>query len=189
MHAFLFIGETEDTSEAISNFAKERNIQQTIEFEIKKIDEVREFIKETNLSFNQKTLYIVSDFDKASETAQNAMLKRLEEPQSNLIFALTAKNENLVIPTILSRCVVKNVLRKSTSEDSLYLTGDINQDFSRIEKIKSRNEAIEFLDSLLTSKQKKIKHLNQILKTKRRIEANSNFSLALCDLIIYTKNN
>ena len=51
-------------------------------------------------------LFILEDVHKLREEAANALLKILEEPPDHILFLLTAENEHLVIPTILSRCQV-----------------------------------------------------------------------------------
>jgi len=99
MHAFLITSRT--------NKAADRKIPYP--FELKKIDDVRALGRFTRLSLNQKTAVIIKEFDKASEPAQNAFLKSLEEPQENLIYILTASSENSVLPTILSRCQLINI--------------------------------------------------------------------------------
>lgn len=49
---------------------------------------------------------ILVDFEKATEEAQNAFLKTLEEPPSSTIIVLTSPNADLLLPTIVSRCQV-----------------------------------------------------------------------------------
>lgn len=65
--------------------------------------------------YGPKKIYIISECEKMTVQAQNALLKTLEEPPSyGLIFLLTTNAEAL-LPTILSRCVV---LRMRPVEDS-----------------------------------------------------------------------
>ena len=54
--------------------------------------------------FADKKVFIINGFDEAMEIAQNKLLKVLEEPPENVYFILTATNQNLVLPTIKSRC-------------------------------------------------------------------------------------
>lgn len=49
---------------------------------------------------------ILVDFEKATEEAQNAFLKTLEEPPNNTIIVLISLNTDLLLPTIVSRCRV-----------------------------------------------------------------------------------
>ena len=65
--------------------------------------------------YGPKKIYIISECEKMTVQAQNALLKTLEEPPSyGLIFLLTINAEAL-LSTILSRCVV---LRMRPVEDS-----------------------------------------------------------------------
>lgn len=59
------------------------------------------FVKPTNLP---RKVFIIHNFDASTEEAQNKLLKVLEEPPENVYFLLSAKNEELVLPTIKSRC-------------------------------------------------------------------------------------
>lgn len=54
--------------------------------------------------FATKKVFIINDFDRAMEVSQNKLLKVLEEPPSGVYFIITAENQNLVLPTIKSRC-------------------------------------------------------------------------------------
>ena len=61
--------------------------------------------------FGDKKIFIVKSIDNATFQAQNKLLKTLEEPPKNVIFLLTATNENKILPTIISR-VRKEYLQK-----------------------------------------------------------------------------
>lgn len=69
-----------------------------------KADEVREF-SEICYKIIEPTIYLIPDIEQMSATAQNALLKILEEPPNNAYLMLTAAQENVVLPTIISRCV------------------------------------------------------------------------------------
>lgn len=49
-------------------------------------------------------VYVVLNFENASISAQNSMLKFLEEPASGVTAILTTDNEDRILSTILSRC-------------------------------------------------------------------------------------
>lgn len=66
--------------------------------------------------FASKKVFIIRDIDKGMESAQNKLLKTLEEPESNVYFILTTTNVNLVLPTIRSRCV-RTTLGKLNEEE------------------------------------------------------------------------
>ncbi len=54
--------------------------------------------------FSHKKIFIIKNIDFSMDSAQNKLLKILEEPPENVYFILTAASENLVLPTIKSRC-------------------------------------------------------------------------------------
>lgn len=54
-------------------------------------------------------LYIINNIDNATIQAQNKLLKVLEEPNKDVYFILNAVNLDAVLPTIKSRCKIKNV--------------------------------------------------------------------------------
>lgn len=54
-------------------------------------------------------IYIIDDADKLTEQAQNALLKTIEEPPAYGVILLLTSNINVLLPTILSRCVLLNL--------------------------------------------------------------------------------
>ncbi|NLL72818.1 MAG: DNA polymerase III subunit delta' [Clostridiales bacterium] len=51
-------------------------------------------------------IYIINSAEKMTESAQNALLKTIEEPPEYAIVLLLASSTQQLLPTILSRCVV-----------------------------------------------------------------------------------
>lgn len=56
-----------------------------------------------------RKIYIISDAEKMTVQAQNALLKTIEEPPSYVTIILLATNATALLPTILSRCVTLNM--------------------------------------------------------------------------------
>ena len=54
-------------------------------------------------------VYIVNEAEKMTVQAQNAILKTREEPPEYVVILLLVTNVNVLLPTILSRCVVLNM--------------------------------------------------------------------------------
>lgn len=54
-------------------------------------------------------VYLIDDADKLTEQAQNALLKTIEEPPEYGVILLLVSNINVILPTILSRCVILNL--------------------------------------------------------------------------------
>lgn len=53
-----------------------------------------------------RKIYIISDGEKMTEQAQNALLKTLETPPAYAVIIILTNNVNALLPTILSRCVI-----------------------------------------------------------------------------------
>lgn len=73
-----------------------------------KIEQIRDLQHDLSLRPHE-SLYkiaILCDFERATPSAANALLKTLEEPVSHIILILTAKNTTLLLPTIVSRCQI-----------------------------------------------------------------------------------
>ncbi|HSQ27709.1 MAG TPA: DNA polymerase III subunit delta' [Anaerolineales bacterium] len=73
-----------------------------------KIDQIREIQHTLSLSPYESNyrVAIFLRFDEANHQAMNALLKTLEEPPARVIILLTAANEELLLPTISSRCEI-----------------------------------------------------------------------------------
>ncbi len=54
-------------------------------------------------------IYIINEAEKMTVQAQNALLKTLEEPPSYAVILLLVSNIDVMLPTIVSRCVVLNM--------------------------------------------------------------------------------
>ena len=51
-------------------------------------------------------VFIIEDADKMTVAAQNVLLKTLEEPPKNVVFLLLTQKVEILLPTVLSRCVL-----------------------------------------------------------------------------------
>lgn len=73
-----------------------------------KIDQIRELHHSLSLSPYQAPYQValLQDFEKATPSAQNALLKTLEEPPPQVLIILTAENPEMLLETIVSRCEV-----------------------------------------------------------------------------------
>jgi DNA polymerase-3 subunit delta' len=71
-----------------------------------KIDDIRELQHELVLSPNESRyrIALLCNFERATQSAANALLKTLEEPASQVVLVLTAADPAGLLPTIVSRC-------------------------------------------------------------------------------------
>lgn len=71
------------------------------------VDAIQEKFSRTALEKgNGERVYIIENAENASISAQNSMLKFLEEPGSGVTAILTTDNSNRLLPTIISRCTI-----------------------------------------------------------------------------------
>jgi replication-associated recombination protein RarA len=190
MHAYLILGinkeEVRNKSEEIAQKIKAK----VFPYPVAKIEDVRELNKLIRLSFNEPTLILMENIHQAGEAALNAFLKNLEEPQDNIYFALTAPNKQTMLPTIVSRC---QVLKIQNSKSQIQNEGEI-QEFlvmksgQRLEffgKIRDRDKAIEFIESLIfcLHEKRELTNMEALLTALKRLKANGNISLQLTNLL------
>lgn len=110
---------------------------------------------------------IITDADKLSVQSQNTLLKILEEPPPRIIFILTTAKKRKLLPTILSRCIIRKAkadvkspirdLAKQfdlTEERAQIILNAANGDFYYAQKLaqsdyfKYRDDVIEALDRI-----------------------------------------
>lgn len=72
------------------------------------VEQVREMQKVLHMAsfLNSYKIALIDKAEDLSESAQNALLKILEEPKSKTILILIISDYNLLLPTIVSRCQV-----------------------------------------------------------------------------------
>lgn len=72
-----------------------------------KIDAFREIVQNAPVMPNEGRfkVYIIADMDNTLVSAQNALLKLIEEPPDHCIIILTASSRSSLLPTIISRVV------------------------------------------------------------------------------------
>lgn len=89
------------------------------------VDDIREQIHDTIMIRPYSSyykVYIVDEAEKMTVQAQNALLKTIEEPPSYGVIILLTTNEDLFLPTILSRCVQLKLKPLKDSVIQKYLT-------------------------------------------------------------------
>lgn len=68
------------------------------------IDNLQAFFEATSAERANARVYILEDYDQATQEASNSLLKFLEEPQPGIYGILIADDKNMILPTIQSRC-------------------------------------------------------------------------------------
>lgn len=189
MHAYLIIGSSEERIAYSEKLAKKLKAK-IWEFPLAKIDDTRALKTFTALKVTSPTAIYINSIENATEEAQNAFLKNLEEAQPNLYYILTASTLGGVLPTIVSRCEVIKLKIKNYK-----LKIPVNPTLADIDRIKNRKEAIEFVRNLidcwhfnLLNNPENLKNTAQNLevavKTLNNLKANGNVGLQLTNLAI-----
>lgn len=83
-------------------------VQAEAEGQVLKVEQIRDLQHQLSLTPYQSSFRIgmLLRMQEANESAQNALLKTLEEPNDRVILLLTAEMAESVLPTISSRCEV-----------------------------------------------------------------------------------
>ena len=93
-----------------------------------KINRIRNIIASANLKAyeGKKKVFIVDKADSMTQEASNAFLKTLEEAPADSVFILVASSKEMILPTILSRCLVVNFFPASMELTEKMLKEKIN---------------------------------------------------------------
>jgi len=192
MHGFLVVGNNIETIKVkVDNLAKKLNAK-ILEYPLTTIDDVRNLNNLIRLTLTEPTLIVCNNVHETGIEALNAFLKNLEEPQENLYFALTTSSTRKVLPTIVSRCqIIKSTnlqINKLENEEEIkqFLNMNLQQKIAFSDKIKDRDKAIEFIESLIffLHQQKKFANMELLLKTLTCLKANGNVNLQLSNFVI-----
>lgn len=197
MHAYLICGGSEKTREEKTAGLIKKLKAERLEFEIRKIAQVRNLKNITKLTLPKETAVVINGIDEATEEAQNALLKSLEEPQEKLIFILTCKGEEGVLSTIVSRCEVIKlkpevaISKEARKEFDKFWKLSTARKLVEITKINKREEAIEFAERLISGGWARMREdetvgfgVEKMLKGLNNLKANGNVQLQLTAMVI-----
>jgi hypothetical protein len=85
-----------------------------------------------------RRIFFIDRAERLNQNAANALLKILEEPHSSLLFVLTAKRTQAMLPTIASRCLKLPISlpdKETTSIENTFEKDDLNFFSSLFEKV------------------------------------------------------
>ena len=143
-----------------------------------RISEVRELQRELSLSPHEGRwrVAVLSNFERATVEAANALLKTLEEPPDQVTLILTATGVGVLLPTIVSRCQVLSLRPLSTSLVKEALISHWNADPEQAELLAHLSNgrlgwAVQALEdeSLLARRNEYLDDLASLM-SKRRVE-------------------
>jgi DNA polymerase III delta prime subunit len=168
----LLVSEKKDIEEFLrKNFSKEDIIVSlSPEKNEYSINQIRNLQQEVKYFYPKKRIYVFYEFERSSLESQNAFLKLLEEPPSNVYFILVCQNLYRLLPTVISRAKVIDLKNKAEEKEN----EKIEKVIEKIKKgelffvdIVDRNEAKELTLFLIYYFKKELKgnlKVYQILK-------------------------
>lgn len=137
---------------------------------------------------------IIATAEKLTPEAQNALLKTLEEPPGDAEIILIAPDDEILLPTIISRCQITYLAAKlpTPSPESHKILSLINQNniaagFSWAKTFGAkRDEALETLDQLLLAQAPNPdpETTKKLLVAKKHLTAGTNVRLTLENLFL-----
>jgi len=95
-----------------------------------KIEAIRNLLHKLSLTSvgGRYKVVIIDDADRLNRTAQNALLKTLEEPNAKVVLILVCQDERKLLPTIISRCQkMRFGLLKEAEIEKIVPNGAINK--------------------------------------------------------------
>lgn len=199
MHAFLISGNSKSKVDKIVDLLVKEHGKMKLEYNISKINDVRELNSFTKHKITKPISIIIYDFDKTTLEAQNAFLKNLEEPQENLTYILTCSTLLTLLPTIVSRCqiiIAQNKLGASKKQNDLtrsFINKSESQKLLYINSIRKKDQAMIFIEDLISGfHQIFIKEVNSSLAnylktaslTLNNLKANGNVNLQLTNFVL-----
>ena len=216
MHAFLIVGKTqkdrnEKTKELLTQYGQTENPVLEPGNLTHTIKSIRDLAKSLNLKSPKFRAIVVNEAERLSPDAGNAFLKTLEEPPKDTIIILTAPNQDSVLETIASRCMIINLgatelnldrEEKEKHEELLekLIKGSVGERFRFAETIEDREKALLFItgqiyatrkalldrinESQVTSHESLLALIECLIQTKTDLEQNINVKLTLTDLML-----
>lgn len=146
---------------------------------IKTIRELKEKLAYASYNPQETQFVILLSAEKATHSAQNALLKTIEEPPENTQILLVTQSPTSLLPTINSRCQlisVQNTEMRINQKDSeldsalqILLSSNLAQKIEFAENYKDRDTAIAFCNKIVIYIHSKLKtETNQSKKSKLR---------------------
>ena len=123
------------------------------------IEQIRLLTKTISKKPFQKKLIIalLNDAQTATAEAQNALLKTLEEPPPSSYLILTAPNESSLLPTVVSRTQILNVLHKTAKNISKKSQQLIEQLLAN-----TQQENLKLIDQFATNRQEALASIQEL---------------------------
>jgi hypothetical protein len=125
------------------------------------IELVRSLITQLSYAYRQQLpqIFVLFNVETASTAAQNALLKKLEEPPANTCLVLITTNSSNILPTIKSRCKSSKITQAKVGvvsdpyaaarENTNLATLSVRAVLEKIDTLSDRDEALTWCRTLL----------------------------------------
>ena len=127
----------------------------TIGINVDEINKLLTYMETKSIRDNGKRVYIIYGFERLTRDVSNKILKFLEEPEDNIYALLITENFEKILPTIVSRCQVLNLVFPLENKDNV-LISSMNMFMKKL--ISRKKEMIayeyEFFYEMLTDRVK-----------------------------------
>ena len=94
----------------------------TIGINNEEISKLLSYMETKSIRENGRRVYIIYGFERLSTVISNKILKFLEEPSENIYAILLTENFEKILPTIVSRCQIMNLLFPKEIDDENKVT-------------------------------------------------------------------
>ncbi len=131
------------------------------------IGQIREIQSELRFASSRARLFVLHGFDGATEEAQNALLKSLEQHEPNVHFILLCENYHQVLPTIRSRCRLVLESNPPPIGETIHTSGVSS---TLLPTTNTIAEAKQYLDSLIMRAQKTMRESLDTAPMHRLVE-------------------
>lgn len=150
----------------VDNYIKKRGWQKNLAEELSagqgrmKVADLREWMKKSFLKrkAGEVAVFLIRGADNLSQECQNTLLKPLEEPEEGVVFLLTVKSVNKLLPTIVSRCLkidLREEKKKDVNQDrwqklTKVWQGELADCVDLIEELNKEDDVGTFLEEVMT---------------------------------------
>jgi len=186
MIAEILIYQSDDQ---IDDYLKKRGWQKNLAEELDasqgrvKVADLREWMRKSFLKRRdgEVAVFLIRGGDNLSQECQNTLLKPLEEPEEGVVFLLTVKSVNKLLPTIVSRCVRIDLREKKKEEINQdrwqKLTkvwqGELADCVNLIEELSKEDEVGTFLEEVMRKMEDGLRNWpseTRVMMTKTALE-------------------
>lgn len=200
----VFVWESDNKEELLAKLSLSPETIINVDASEIKVDEFRHWVNESVEIATSRPSYtiLIWSADSMSWECQAVLLKPLEELKDDLSFYLVVKNENGLMPTILSRCVVEKHVSKETVKNEGYWEKVMDcwkngpSKCIELSDTMSKEQAVQMVDELLMKlkdnlitgvSEKRLQVIEEVLKFSQDInQRNINIKLATGDFLLRT---